>query len=802
MRLRSLKLQNYRRFRDTELEFPDGLMGILGKNGSGKSTIIESIAFALYGNSPIIRTSKDLIPFNGKSVKEPCRVELEFDLDGENFKVIREMRGKNLSMRAEMYQGSILLADGDKGVSQKSAEIFNMDWRSFSTSVFAKQKELAALTDLEPSERKKEIIKLLQIDSIEKAIVLVNNDRRNLSKEIESIASHFDGPQLERTLVLIKDLEKKVTMRKQKLKSTELRLMELEKKRKKTELEWTSWKKKRDKYLQLKKELEISEHDIRGLNLNIRDLELEERSLNKKKGRMDKIHTKVMEYAEIKVQIVQLDENRNAYMDLREKKRELAKLDSDIKAVQVKKKEFTSMLGKKSVLLSSQSTVALSLSNCRKNLERRSLESSVSKKELEMAEKKQMQIKVRVEKIMTMGEKSSCPTCERLLGAHYNFLLNRLKEEATGADAIIDELKNEINEAEKNIKVEENREAVLIEREIVLKMQSTKMDVLESRLQDIEENISSLDIARAAVMNGISNINCSEFDEVKYQELISDRARLEKFSNEYISMSSQYDALPSIMKRIADSKRRVNKAGTAIQTNKKKLKELKFREDSYNRSEKNIRVSLEKIHKLRENVQETRNEIKISMIQLKNGMENKERLEVVKMKVEEHRGNLEDLEKLTELFSVFKNSLVSRIIPALSETMSDLMRELTGGRYSEVMIDSDYNIQIRDGSNYYGLDRFSGGESDLANICLRLAISKLISDQSSGGSLNFLVLDEVFGSQDFERRKAILDTLGAMSKRFSQIILITHIDEIKDFLPNVIMVSENQDMTSGAKLNA
>ena len=55
MHLRSLSLRNYRVYRAVDLEFPDGLIGIYGANGSGKSTLIESLRFALYGDS---RTDK------------------------------------------------------------------------------------------------------------------------------------------------------------------------------------------------------------------------------------------------------------------------------------------------------------------------------------------------------------------------------------------------------------------------------------------------------------------------------------------------------------------------------------------------------------------------------------------------------------------------------------------------------------------------------------------------------------------------------------------------------------------------
>jgi exonuclease SbcC len=98
------------------------------------------------------------------------------------------------------------------------------------------------------------------------------------------------------------------------------------------------------------------------------------------------------------------------------------------------------------------------------------------------------------------------------------------------------------------------------------------------------------------------------------------------------------------------------------------------------------------------------------------------------------------------------------------------------------------------------LDRFSGGETDLANLCLRLAISQVIAERSGDIDFQFIILDEIFGSQDQERKRNILDALSTLTRRFRQIFLITHVDEIKDAMEHVIVVKENEDGTSSASL--
>jgi len=93
-----------------------------------------------------------------------------------------------------------------------------------------------------------------------------------------------------------------------------------------------------------------------------------------------------------------------------------------------------------------------------------------------------------------------------------------------------------------------------------------------------------------------------------------------------------------------------------------------------------------------------------------------------------------------------------------------------------------------------GEDVISGGEEDIANLALRLAISQMIAERA-GQPLSLLVLDEIFGSLDEDRRLAVVDLLRSLADRFPQVILITHIDSVRDGFDRVIRVG--LDVTRG-----
>jgi len=112
---------------------------------------------------------------------------------------------------------------------------------------------------------------------------------------------------------------------------------------------------------------------------------------------------------------------------------------------------------------------------------------------------------------------------------------------------------------------------------------------------------------------------------------------------------------------------------------------------------------------------------------------------------------------------------------------------MTNGKYGLVELDEKYNLRVMDYGQYYAVDRFSGGEKDLANLCLRLAISLALTE-SAGLSRSFIILDEVFGSQDSERKDLIVKALANLKNRFPQIFLITHVEELRDRVEELIEV--------------
>src|SRR5256885_85832 len=115
MQLLRLRLVNFRQHADTELEFGPGITGIIGPNGSGKTSILEAIAWALYGVQAV-RGDKDSIRRLGAKGRAGVEVDLEFRLGAHEYRVKRGLS------TAVLHQDGQVIADSLKAVTDKAED--------------------------------------------------------------------------------------------------------------------------------------------------------------------------------------------------------------------------------------------------------------------------------------------------------------------------------------------------------------------------------------------------------------------------------------------------------------------------------------------------------------------------------------------------------------------------------------------------------------------------------------------------------------------------------------------------------
>jgi exonuclease SbcC len=87
---------------------------------------------------------------------------------------------------------------------------------------------------------------------------------------------------------------------------------------------------------------------------------------------------------------------------------------------------------------------------------------------------------------------------------------------------------------------------------------------------------------------------------------------------------------------------------------------------------------------------------------------------------------------------------------------------------------------------------FSGGEAFRINFAIRIAISKVLA-RRAGAQLQTLIIDEGFGSQDEQGRERLIEAINSIREDFEKVIVITHIEALKDAFPVRIEVEKLPD---------
>ncbi len=138
------------------------------------------------------------------------------------------------------------------------------------------------------------------------------------------------------------------------------------------------------------------------------------------------------------------------------------------------------------------------------------------------------------------------------------------------------------------------------------------------------------------------------------------------------------------------------------------------------------------------------------------------------------------------------NDLLSRLTDNQAHIFIESLRDLKRGGVRETM-----DINISDSSGIRPYEMFSGGEAFRIDFSLRIAISKLLA-RRAGTSLQTLIIDEGFGSQDEEGLTRIMDALYKIQDDFEKIIIVSHLSSMKEQFPVQFQVEKGPH---GSRIN-
>ena len=136
--------------------------------------------------------------------------------------------------------------------------------------------------------------------------------------------------------------------------------------------------------------------------------------------------------------------------------------------------------------------------------------------------------------------------------------------------------------------------------------------------------------------------------------------------------------------------------------------------------------------------------------------------------------------------------IIEAAVPEIENVANDLLRRMTAGRMNVRFntqketqagdVRETLDIQISDELGTRAYENFSGGEQFRVNFAIRIALSRLLA-RRAGAQLQTLIIDEGFGSQDTQGRERLVEAINAIQDDFQRILVITHLDDLKDAFP-------------------
>ena len=136
------------------------------------------------------------------------------------------------------------------------------------------------------------------------------------------------------------------------------------------------------------------------------------------------------------------------------------------------------------------------------------------------------------------------------------------------------------------------------------------------------------------------------------------------------------------------------------------------------------------------------------------------------------------------------NRLLARLSDGRMNVRLETQREKKTGGIKEAL---DIIISDELGSRPYEL--YSGGEAFRVDLALRIALSRLLA-RRAGAALQTLFIDEGFGTQDAQGRENLVEAIHMIKDEFALILVITHIEELKDQFPVRILVEKTEEGSS------
>ena len=852
----NLTISGFLSYRDpVEIDFTTfDLACIAGHNGAGKSSILDAITWALFGQA---RKRDDSI-INMQS--ETAEVSLAFEYEGNMYRVMRtNPRGKTTQLEFQIANNGVFSvpgpgeATGKDGVwktlsertlratQERIEETLRLDYETFINAAFFLQGKADQFTQQRPGDRKRILANILGLEvwdtyraraverrkSIEADMVNLDGRLAEINAELaeeqdrkarlEQLQAELEGSIQARTtqgsaLENIKQIAASLEEQRKWMNTLSGQLASIQKRREEQEKRLASRQKEAENHGQiLSRETEI--RALYGAWQEAREAlahwdQVAEQFREQEKRREEPRLTIEADRARLVQEKENLKEQEAAVL---ERQSSLADLQTEGSSLQVSITQIQAEIDRRKGLEIDLTSAQETLANAR-------AENPRLKAEMD-------ELKARIDQL-TETEGAACPLCgqplsgeERLsLVAELNILGKAMGDKYRANRSLLAEADEKVKGLRSAVEsLTHLDDTLLVEKDRLNRIKAqgeqiqTQVLSWESdsapRLKEITQTIEGQTFAPEArkTLAGID----AELKEIGYDAGAHDDARkLERESqaaeNDLRALERAKAALEPLEDEINNLKAQVIELQRETEAQQAEFDQAGVRLASAEAQAPDLHQAQLALLDL----QERENQLRLAVgaahqkvMVLADLKARRDGLEADRENLAQKMGQYKQLERAFSKDGV-PALLIEQALPQIENKANELLERLSGGNMSVRFITQrEYkdksrddlretlDIQISDNAGVRDYEMFSGGEAFRVNFAIRLALSEVLA-QRAGARLQTLVIDEGFGSQDAAGRQRLIEAINIVKKDFEKILVITHIESLKDAFPARIEVEK------------
>jgi exonuclease SbcC len=852
MRLAHLELQNFRSFQHTKLHLEaDGLIGVRGANGAGKSSLFEGVEFALYGK----RHSGPPVRRTGARRDEPFNVALKFYFEDHLIEVERNEDTASFIVDGREMANSLSAA------THAAVRQLGLTREQFIATFYARQKEIQAFA--KPNRRRENIERLLGLTQVRLAAGNARKDAAAQATVVSALAEDLED---------VAEAKRLLAERRERAKAlappAEQARFERDSLAAERDAAWdalTTAQEQAKAGQAAQAEARVAAEREQVIRKQVEELETATSEAAQASTQLAALAPLASQCAERRARVAELDLREQAYaqyLAAREARADAQRRQANLtdqlddlppptpgsvelaasldesrsqldqtRAQLVDSTEAEREIGERLRLAKEAATLIKrvaeldqlldtlpELESEEQQAQERQFALEGQRVELERALNAEREHRAEVERD---GPDARCIRCRRHYGDRYDEILTEFTKliadlekqhaqvlrDLSGSRETLAGIREQMGElrrlegeraslripgqapenaealAEKLLEAKTLSDRLRNEIEAHIARESSLQETLkqahkrESERQGLIDAIAQARAEEDAYKQQLAGITVDSYDETEHEDMRAQLLEAEDAEQRCSALRTRAQQLELMQRRHAAALEELHAATKRSEQAQELAAGYERSADALEQAKQHLRAMDEQMRVAEAKVLEAEQRAISESKDVEAAEEAVKRALAQRRRLRTAQRESRYLDAVAKLLDEYASHAQRRALPTLEKDAAQLLTRLSGGLYNDVRLDEKAALQIYDDGEHRSLERFSGGEQDLSHLCLRLALSRTFARQR-GTDAGLIILDEVFGSQDLDRRRALLDQLRDLDKEFAQVFIVSHFDDV------------------------